>query len=90
MAQRVGLGVIRGRRIILEAGCASFPFLCPLLPDQALTVWHASSSAKTLMIMPGAVIIFLPILLAYTIWVFRVLKGHITLEDMAKHEVRIY
>jgi len=77
---------------ILTAGCALFPFLMPSAtnPDQGLTVWDASSSAKTLMIMLVAVIIFLPIVLAYTIWVFRVLKGRITLEDMAKHEDGIY
>jgi cytochrome d ubiquinol oxidase subunit II len=77
---------------ILTAGCALFPFLMPSAthPEQGLTVWDASSSAKTLMIMLVAVIIFLPIVLAYTIWVFRVLRGRITLEDMAKHEDRIY
>ena len=32
-----------------------------------------------------AVIIFLPIVLAYTAWVFRVLKGRITLEELRRH-----
>lgn len=34
-----------------------------------LTVWDASSSARTLLIMLVAVIIFLPVVLAYTAWV---------------------
>ena len=72
---------------ILTAGIALFPFLMPSSsdPDQGLTIWDASSSAKTLFIMLLVVIVFLPIVLAYTAWVFRVLKGKITLEYMRKH-----
>jgi cytochrome d ubiquinol oxidase subunit II len=51
-----------------------------------LTVWDASSSAKTLLIMLWAVIVLLPIVLLYTAWVFRVLKGRITLETLHEHE----
>jgi cytochrome d ubiquinol oxidase subunit II len=72
---------------ILTAGIALFPFLMPssTRPDQGLTVWDASSSARTLFIMLIAVIVFLPIVLAYTVWVFRVLKGRITLEGIRRH-----
>jgi len=72
---------------ILTAGIALFPFLLPssARPDHGLTVWDASSSQKTLGIMLIAVIIFLPIVLMYTAWVFRVLKGRITLEEIKKH-----
>ena len=44
---------------ILTAGIALFPFLMPSSsePDQGLTVWDASSSAKTLFIMLLAVIV---------------------------------
>lgn len=72
---------------ILTAGIALFPFLMPSSthPDQGLTVWDASSSARTLAIMLIAVLVFLPIVLAYTAWVFRVLKGRITLESVRKH-----
>ena len=73
---------------ILTGGFALFPFLMPssTFPDQSLTVWDASSSAKTLFIMLGAVIVFLPIILAYTSWVFRVLRGRVTLENLHEHE----
>jgi cytochrome bd ubiquinol oxidase subunit II len=72
---------------ILTGGIALFPFLLPssTRPDHGLTVWDASSSARTLLIMLIAVIIFLPIVLAYTAWVFRVLKGRITLEELRRH-----
>lgn len=72
---------------ILTAGIALFPFLLPssTQPDQGLTVWDASSSPRTLSLMLVAVIVFLPIVLAYTAWVFRVLKGRITLEELRRH-----
>jgi cytochrome bd ubiquinol oxidase subunit II len=72
---------------ILTAGIGLFPFLMPSStnPSQGLTVWDASSSAKTLFIMLVAVVIFLPIVLAYTTWVFRVLRGRITLDEIRRH-----
>lgn len=54
-------------------------------PDHRLTVWDASSSARTLAIMLVVVLIFLPVVLAYTAWVFRVLRGRITLEAIRQH-----
>jgi cytochrome d ubiquinol oxidase subunit II len=47
-----------------------------------LTLWDASSSEKTLLIMLVVVMVFLPVVLAYTTWVFRVLKGRVTLESL--------
>jgi cytochrome d ubiquinol oxidase subunit II len=72
---------------ILTAGIALFPFLMPSSthPGHGLTIWDASSSEKTLGIMLIAVIVFLPIVLMYTAWVFRVLRGRITLEEIRKH-----
>jgi cytochrome bd ubiquinol oxidase subunit II len=72
---------------ILTAGVGLFPFLMPSStnPGESLTVWDASSSAKTLSIMLIAVIIFLPLILAYTTWVYRVLRGRISLEAIRRH-----
>ena len=72
---------------ILSAGFALFPFLMPssLDPNSSLTIWDASSSQKTLGIMLVVVIIFLPIVLAYTSWVYRVLRGRVTLEHIRHH-----
>ena len=72
---------------ILTAGIALFPFLMPSStdPNQGLTIWDASSSAKTLFIMLLCVIVLLPVVLAYTTWVFHVLKGRITLDYLRKH-----
>jgi len=73
--------------VILSAGVALFPFLMPssTAPSQGLTIWDASSSAPTLLIMLIAVAVFLPIVLGYTIWVFRVLRGRVTLEEVRRH-----
>jgi cytochrome d ubiquinol oxidase subunit II len=72
---------------IFTAGIGLFPFLMPSStnPGDSLTIWDASSSAKTLFIMLIAVIIFLPIVLAYTTWVYRVLRGQISLDAIRRH-----
>jgi len=72
---------------ILSAGFALFPFLMPssLDPNSSLTVWDASSSQRTLGIMLVVVIVFLPIVLAYTGWVYRVLRGRVTFEHIKHH-----
>jgi cytochrome d ubiquinol oxidase subunit II len=54
-------------------------------PSESLTVWDASSSAKTLFIMLIVVVVFLPIVLLYTTWVYRVLRGKISIEAIRRH-----
>jgi cytochrome bd ubiquinol oxidase subunit II len=91
-ARRAGFAFIASALVqsgtILTGGFALFPFLLPssTFPDQSLTVWDASSSRHTLLLMLIAVVIFLPIIVGYTSWVFRVLKGRITLESLHGHE----
>jgi cytochrome d ubiquinol oxidase subunit II len=72
---------------ILTAGVGLFPFLMSSStnPSESLTVWDASSSAKTLFIMLIAVIVFLPLILLYTTWVYRVVRGKISLEAIRRH-----
>jgi len=66
--------------IIATAGLSIFPFMLPssLDPHASLTVWDASSSDLTLKIMLFATAIFLPLILLYTAWVYRILRGPIT------------
>jgi len=70
--------------VIATAGVSLFPFLLPssLDPVSSLMVWDASSSAMTLLVMTIATVIFLPIVLAYTGWVYRVLRGPVTAADI--------
>jgi cytochrome d ubiquinol oxidase subunit II len=70
--------------IIFTVGFAVFPFLLPSIsqPGSGLTLWDSSSSHLTLWIMLICTLIFLPIVLAYTTWVYRVLKGKVTVAEM--------
>ncbi|WP_296556292.1 cytochrome d ubiquinol oxidase subunit II [Pigmentiphaga sp.] len=65
--------------IILTVGVSIFPFLLPSSADPraSLTVWDASSSHLTLFIMLVAAAIFVPLIVAYTSWVYRVLWGKV-------------
>ena len=82
--RRPGLAFISGgagiAAIIATAGLSIFPFMLPssLDPRASLTVWDASSSHLTLKIMLFATAIFLPLILLYTTWVYRVLRGPVT------------
>ena len=66
--------------VILTAGFAMFPFVMPSSSDprSSLTVWDAVSSHRTLAIMFWVVVVMLPLVLAYTAWVYRVLRGKVT------------
>jgi cytochrome d ubiquinol oxidase subunit II len=63
--------------IIATVGLSMFPFILPSVidPRSSLTVWNASSSHLTLFAMLIATAIFLPLVLLYTAWVYRVLWG---------------
>jgi cytochrome d ubiquinol oxidase subunit II len=71
---------------ITSAGLALFPFLLPssLDPRSSLTVWDASSSRTTLGLMLLATLIFLPLVIGYTAWVYRVLRGRVSLEHVRR------
>jgi cytochrome d ubiquinol oxidase subunit II len=47
-------------------------------------VWDASSSRGTLLIMLGVTVVFIPLILLYTGWVYRVMRGRVTLEHVRK------
>ena len=66
--------------VVLTAGFALFPFIMPSSsdPKSSLTVYDAVSTHRTLQIMFWVVILFLPIVIAYTGWVYRVMRGTVT------------
>lgn len=70
--------------LIATFGVSMFPFLLPssTTPKASLIVWDSSSSQLTLFIMLIATVIFLPIILAYTAWVYRVLRGKVNEETV--------
>jgi len=65
--------------IISTVGLSMFPFILPssVDPRSSLTVWDASSSHLTLFIMLVVTAIFVPMIVAYTAWVYRVLWGKV-------------
>ena len=66
--------------IIATVGLSMFPYILPssTSPNSSLTVWNASSSQLTLFIMLGVTVVFLPIVLAYTAWAYKVMWGRST------------
>ncbi len=65
--------------IILSVGASMFPFILPssIDPRASLTVWDSSSSHLTLFIMLVVTAVFIPIIVAYTTWVYHVLWGKV-------------
>ncbi len=66
--------------IISTAAFSMFPFIMPSSsqPNHSLTLWDATSSHLTLQVMFWATVIFLPLILLYTSWVYRVMRGTVT------------
>ena len=78
--------------VVLTAGFAMFPFVMPSSthPGHSLTMWDGVSSHLTLTWMFWATVVFLPIIIAYTIWVFRVMRGKLTVDDVRQHTHSLY
>lgn len=66
--------------IALTVGFGLFPFLLisSTDPNSSLTLWDASSSHTTLLWAFWITIVFLPIVLLYTSWVYKVIWGSVT------------
>lgn len=78
--------------LIATVGVSMFPFLLPSSsnPSMSLTVWDASSSQLTLFIMLVATVIFLPIILLYTAWAYRIMRGKVTAAYLRENEANAY
>lgn len=78
--------------VIMTAAVAMFPFVMPSssVPNVSLTAYDAVSSHKTLNVMFIAVVVFLPIVVAYTSWVYRVMRGKINEEKIRQETHSAY
>lgn len=78
--------------IIASVGLTMFPFILPSTvdPNSSLTVWDASSSHQTLFIMLVVTLIFMPLILMYTAWVYKVLWGKVTEADVTDNPHSVY
>ncbi|MCW7763573.1 cytochrome d ubiquinol oxidase subunit II [Photorhabdus luminescens] len=65
--------------IILACGVTMFPFVMPSItdPNVSLTMWDATSSLMTLRVMSVVALIFVPIVLGYTIWCYYKMFGRL-------------
>lgn len=64
-----------------------FPNLIPSSLDPAynLTIYNSSSSQYTLTIMTVVALIFVPIVIAYKIWVYRIFRAPVTERDLVEN-----
>lgn len=71
--------------VITTIGFCLFPFLIPSsnMPNHSLIIWDTSSSQLTLFVMLIVAVIFIPIILAYTSWVYYVMRGKVTIKDLS-------
>ncbi len=70
--------------IISTVGLSMFPIILPsaIDPRSSLLVWTSSSSHMTLGIMLFVTAVFLPLILFYTSWVYKVLFGRVGVEQL--------
>ncbi|SDI49079.1 cytochrome d ubiquinol oxidase subunit II [Aliiruegeria lutimaris] len=78
--------------VISTVGLTMFPFILPSAvdPNSSLTVWDSSSSHLTLFVMLICTLIFMPLILAYTAWVYKVLWGKVTQDEIADNSETVY
>jgi len=77
---------------LLTAGGSMFPFIIPSStdPTSSLTAWDASASRYTLQLLFFATAVFMPIVIAYTAWVYRVMRGKVTVADIQNNQHILY
>jgi cytochrome d ubiquinol oxidase subunit II len=96
MANRPGWGFVASSLaltgIITTAGAAMFPFIMPSStnPRSSLIAWDATSSHLTLTVMFWAAVIFVPIILGYTIWTYSKMWRRVTVEEIKAQEHLAY
>ena len=78
--------------VISSVGLTMFPFIMPSSSDPraSLTVWNSSSSHLTLFIMLAVTAIFMPLILIYTAWVYKVLWGKVDAAEIAENSHSLY
>jgi len=94
--RRTGLAFIASALVLAgvigTAGASMFPFVMPSssMPQASLTVWDSVSSHLTLGIMFWATLIFMPLIIFYTSWAYRVMAGKVTAGYIRDNEHATY
>jgi len=78
--------------IILTAGVTMFPFVMPssINPNVGLTMWDATSSLLTLSVMTCVAVLFVPIVLIYTIWSYAKMFGRLDKQHIEDNKHSLY
>lgn len=78
--------------VIVNFGMMMFPFLMPssIDPNVSLTMWDATASKLTLDVMTVAAIIFVPIVLAYTLWTYFKMYGRLNRQYIDDNKTSLY
>ncbi len=78
--------------IMSTVGLSMFPFIVPSSMDynSSLTIWDSSSSYKALAVMLGMVVVFMPIVLFYVSFAYKVMFGKVTEDDIKKRSKELY
>ena len=78
--------------IVSSVGLTMFPFILPsnLDPTSSLTVWDSLSSHLTLFVMLVGTAIFMPLILMYSAWVYKVLWGMVTEAAVSENAETLY
>ncbi|MGR3807839.1 cytochrome bd-I ubiquinol oxidase subunit 2 apoprotein [Pasteurella testudinis DSM 23072] len=78
--------------VIFTFGVSMFPFIMPSItnPNTSLLMWDSTSSHLTLMIMFGLTLIFVVILLAYTIWAYYKMFGRLDSSFIEENKNSLY
>jgi cytochrome bd ubiquinol oxidase subunit II len=78
--------------VIGTAGVSMFPFVMPSssVPSASLTAWDSVSSPLTLTIMLVAAVVFLPLIIFYTGWAYRVMRGTVTVAHIQRNSHSAY
>lgn len=78
--------------VIFTAGVSLFPFVMPSSSDPAssLTLWDCVSSHRTLNIMFWVALVMTPVIVAYTSWAYRVMRGKVTVEHIQANSRTAY
>ena len=78
--------------IVLTPLIAMFPFILPSSshPVSSLTMWDCTSSQLTLQVMFIVTLIFLPIVLIYTGWAYKVMSGKMTAQYIKENDKSLY
>ncbi len=78
--------------VILTAGISMFPFVIPssIAPEHSLTAWDATSSEMTMTIMFFVALVFVPIVLGYTLWGYYKMAGRLNNQFIQQNDKTAY